>query len=65
VDGKGCLSFTELNMHLLAVDFYQCIIPDLLLQQALGVFQKKEDPNFSVNVRTMLKMIVFIPLTML
>jgi hypothetical protein len=50
-------------MHFLAVDFYQCIIPDLLLQQALGVFQKKDDPNFSINIRTMLKMNVLIPLT--
>ena len=50
-------------MHFLAVNFYQCIVPDLLLQQALGVFQKKDDPNFSINIRTMLKMNVLIPLT--
>ena len=41
------------------------LLPDLLLQQALGVFQKKDDPNFSVNIRTMLKMNVLIPFTML
>ena len=33
-------------MHFLAVDFYQCIIPDLLLQQALRVFKKKRRSKF-------------------